>query len=167
MRTVVPIEHWSTVAQTGTQCCIPATVTRQASVRLFRVDIYPQYGLLPSKEETLHWKLVRLVGNIFLKALRSGTLADASPGYAAVKSAGTYDGFALEIKDFDNIPMLPHALLFHCVHYRYSERVLRLAFVGPAIFHPVRVSTNVPTTHVSNSNRTLAAVFPACETYCL
>ena len=166
MRTLVQVPQWTQITLKGDACCIPAGETLHGSVRLVRVDTFLRDNAWKNFGDFEVKKTTRFVAWVLGKALQDGTFVD-QPEAIRLHSCGTYDGITIEVCDMDHIPILPHSPFFHCIMTKKSDLVLKLIFVGPAIFHPMRVSTNVPIGPLPTpKNRTLVATFPTTKDFC-
>ena len=127
-------------------CSIPATLLADGKARLYRVDIFLEHGKLDHLSSQHTAILSRFVTWFLDTTFYSATIQNTVFPGCEILSNGTYDGFVLKITSLANIPLLPHASVHHTVTVTTTPYVCKLAIVGPARFHPLRVSSNIPIT---------------------
>ena len=164
MRTLIPATHMLETAKTMSLCTIPTSMLQNDHGRLFRVDLFFTHGQKMDLQKTDLLRLKRFVTNLLHDSLMTGVLQCDHAG-ANIRSSGTYDGMAVEISDIDQIPLLPHAFLYHIVFTKQTDLVLKLAVVGPTYFHPVTVSNNIAINNDTNRARN-SAIFTGTLANC-
>ena len=128
---------------------VPVELLSDGHARLFRVDLHstalvktdmwPSLSVLSALvENIMHqaWLEPRLLCDDFRKDNKVSML-----GEIKIHANGTYDGVAVGIIDM-NLPTLEASPLFHVLTIEKTDLVCKFAVVGPAIFHPTRVSSN-------------------------
>ena len=166
MRTLAKPADMVTACAVKGDCSIPGHLLADDHARLFRVDIFKEYGRLEHLAPVQMRKLIRGVTWVFGQAFNNGTLANVELLGCDIISSGTYDGFVLKVRDIDCIPLLPHEHLFHAVAITRTPFVLKIAIVGPALFHPLRVSSNISL--ITNAKkRAKSAIFNETSNFCL
>ena len=131
---------------------IPIELLYEGKARLFRVDIHAENLEHPGVwvERLQQSGLVtRLFHDSWLepRLLCDDYRTNFGPDHyknLLVSANGSYDGLAISLKSlsFTHTSLTP---LFHIVKIDISDCLCKMAILGPALFHPTRVSSNVPT----------------------
>ena len=132
---------------------VPIELLDEGRARLFRVDIHstdlvktsewPDDKILAALAVNLMhaaWLEPRLLCDDYRKDTKITNIGDLK-----IHANGSYDGVAIGINDM-NLPLFKTSPLFHVLSTERKDLVCKLAVVGPAIFHPTRVSSNTPIT---------------------
>ena len=146
MRLLVEPEKLIPTCMVGDKCAIPATLLADGKARLYRIDIFSEYGTLKHLSPQHIVVLTRFVTWFLDDTFFAARICNTSFPGCEIMSNGTYDGFVLKITSLANIPVLSHSRVHHTVTVTTTPYVCKLAVVGPARFHPLRVSSNVPMT---------------------
>ena len=157
-----------------TGCSIPCNLLYEGRARLYRVDVFTSELINTALwEKRLHGS--RLVTAVLHETwLLPAKLLSAGDNPAlgfhkniSFSSSGTYDGLAIEIKKPEELPSFGKSPVFHVISVKRTDLVLKLAVVGPGLFHPTRVSSNILTDPLHNNKRNkYSAIFNACTDTC-
>ena len=135
---------------------IPVELLDDGKARLFRVDVH-SHDLEPASTWAEQLKYSGVITRLLYDAwLEPRILCDEYRAsnehlvywgaYAnlSVQANGAYDGIAVGFQPASLIPAIPETPLFHIVKTEVKDLVCKFAILGPALFHPTRVSSNVP-----------------------
>ena len=147
---------------------IPIELLQDGKARLFRVDVHAEDLAHPRgwAEQLIKSGLItRLLQDAWLEPRilcdehRTKRAPQIYDGFM-VRANGSYDGLAIGLStlSFAHSPPSP---LFHVIKVETTDMVCKVAILGPALFHPTRVSSNINTNFPSpiQKKNKLAAYF--------
>ena len=164
MRNLLPSSGTLPAVNALKLCTIPKTLLENGQGRLLRVDTFLAHGKIEQLTDIQLLKIRRLVNYLLQHGLVRGYMPSSFPGIK-IHSSGTYDGMAIEVVDIDQVPYLPHVSMYHIISLKLTQFVYKLAIIGPAVFHPVCVSNNIPVLSITTKTP-LAAIFSGTMSYC-